>query len=57
MKIIRQNTFGYTVNATIQAEEGEILTKELIEERFFQPFGGHIIGMTKEIAHITWYND
>lgn len=57
MKIIQTENFGYTVRATIQAEQGEILTKENIEERFFQPFGGHIISMTNDIAYIIWYND
>lgn len=57
MKVANAHTLGYTVRATVVAEEGEILTKELIEERFFQPFGGYIIGMTKDIAHVVWYND
>lgn len=57
MKIIQTETFGYTVRATIQAEQGETLIKENIEERFFQPFGGHIISMAADIAHIIWYND
>lgn len=57
MKVIEMRTVGYTTYATVVAEENEVLTKEAIEERFFYPFGGHITGMTKDIAHIVWYND
>ena len=57
MQVKDSRTVGYTVHATIIADEGETLTQEAIEERFFHPFGGHIIGMTKDIAHIVYYND
>ena len=57
MKVIETRTIRYTTYATIIADEGETLTQEAIEERFFYPFGGVIEGMTKDIAHIVWYND
>lgn len=57
MKVIETRTIRYTTYATVIADEGETLTREAIEERFFYPFGGHITGMSKDIAHIEWYND
>ena len=57
MKVRESSTVGYTTRATIVADEGEVLTKEAIEERYFQPFGGVIIGMCDTIAHVHWYND
>lgn len=57
MTVRDTRTVGYTTFATVVADEGETLTKEMIEERFFFPFGGYINGMTKEVAHIEWYND
>lgn len=57
MTVKDTRTVGYTTYATVVAEENEVLTKEAIEERFFYPFGGHITGMTKDIAHVVWYND
>ena len=57
MKAIDTRTVRYTTYATIVAEGDEVLTKEAIEERYFNPFGGHITGMTDKIAHVEWYND
>ena len=57
MKVVDTRTVRYTTFATVVADEGETLTREMIEERFFFPFGGHITGMNKDIAHIEWYND
>lgn len=28
----------------VEAEEGEILTKEMVEERYNKPFGCHVVG-------------
>lgn len=57
MRVQETRTIGYTTYATIIAEENEVLTKENIENKYFYPFGGHIQGMTKDIAHVVWYND
>ena len=57
MKLTVERTLGYTVYATVEAEENEVLTKEAIEKKYFHPFGGHIIGMTDNIARINYYLD
>ena len=57
MKVTQSRTAGYSTYATIVAEDDEVLTKEAIEETYFQPFGGNIIGMCDTIAHVVWYND
>ena len=57
MKATIANRFRFTTYATIVAEGDEVLTKEAIEEKYFFPFGGIIIGMTDKIAHVQWYND
>ena len=51
------HTSGHSVYGTVIADEGEVLTKEKIEEKYFVPFGGHITGMSDDIAHIVYYND
>lgn len=50
-------TIGHTTTARITADEGETLTREAIEERFFHPFGGSIQGMTETVANVVWYED
>ena len=55
VKII--HTIGHTTTARITADEGETLTKEAIEKRFFYPFGGVIQGMTETVANVVWYED
>jgi hypothetical protein len=57
MKVTERRTVGYTVYATVVAEDNEVLTKENIENTFFFPFGGTITGMTDKIAHINYYLD
>ncbi len=57
MKVTERRTVGYTTYATVVAEDNEVLTAQAIEEKYFFPFGGVIVGMTDKIAHINWYND
>ena len=57
MKATITNRFRFTTYATIEAEENEVLTEKAIEEKYFFPFGGIIIGMTDKIAHVQWYED
>ena len=57
MKATITNRFRFTTYATIVAEGDEVLTEKAIEEKYFFPFGGIIIGMTDKIAHVQWYED
>lgn len=43
--IVTENRRGYaTVYLTVQAEPGEELTKEQVENEFSSPFGCHVMG-------------
>lgn len=58
MKIVRELYRGYaSITYAIEADEGEILTKEGIEDKFGSPFGCHVSGCCATCATVTVYTD
>lgn len=58
MKIVRELGRGYaSVTYLIEAEEGEVLTTEKVEDKFDFPFGCHVSGCSATCATVTVYTD
>ena len=58
MKIVRELYRGYaSITYAIEADEGEILTEESIENKFGSPFGCHVSGCCATCATVTVYTD
>lgn len=57
MKVIKHTTdYQYRAEYTYQADEGEVITNEQLEERLW-PFGGYINYNNGNEAKITKYLD